>query len=68
MNWISFDKEKPPEEKIYFSTNGKTVFVHKNRLNPFMFQLYGEYTLFSDYKPTHWFCLGDLPKNHKEVK
>ena len=61
MEWIKIAEEKPDNNKMHYLTNGKTVFVVGNKLNPFFIQLYGEFTTIADFTPTHWTTLPELP-------
>lgn len=65
MNWIDIKDKLPSNKMIHFLTDGKSVYVVGNKLNPFYILLYGEYKKVCDFIPTHWCVLPDLPKNDK---
>jgi hypothetical protein len=61
MQWIKISDQDPDENKVQFLTNGRTVFVKGTKMQPFLLQLYGEYITISEFKPSHWTTLPDLP-------
>lgn len=62
--WFEISKFPINAKKIYFVTNGKTVFMQRTGVNPFYLQLYGEYTTIADFIPTHWTTLPILPEKN----
>lgn len=61
MQWIDIRLQEPDVSKVHFLTNGRTVFMKGTQLQPFLLQLYGEYTTICEFEATHWTCLPDLP-------
>ncbi len=60
MEWIKISEQPIDENKIHFLTNGKTVFMKGTTLQPFLLQIYGEYTTICEFNPTHWTTLPDI--------
>jgi len=60
MVWIDIRIQTPDENRVQFLTNGKTVFMKGNKLNPFFLLIYGEFTTICDFHATHWITLPDL--------
>lgn len=60
MQWMEIKFHPVDEEKIHFTTNGKTVFMLGAKSHPFLIQFSGDYTKIADFEPTHWTTLPDL--------
>ncbi len=64
--WIKISEKSVDENRIHFLTDGKTVFIKGTVMQPFLIQLYGEYTTISEFNPIYWMSMPMMPKEDLE--